>query len=477
MKNVKLNNLFLILLSALVFAACKNGNENKEVDNTGQEAEETTGISNLEISENNRYFQTEDGEPFFWLGDTGWLLFRMLDRDEAVEYLEDRKEKGFNVIQAMVLHSLDVENAYGDKALNEENVAEPIITEGSDFENEEAYDYWDHVDYIVEKAEEMGLYMALVPVWGSNVNSGKVSEEQVVKYGEFLTDRYKDYDHIIWFNGGDTFGNEYTEVWNALGKTLKENNPDKLMTFHPRGRTQSSDWFHNESWLDFNSFQSGHRRYDQDDTEKNYGEDNWRYVEVDYNMEPVKPTLDTEPSYEGIPEGLHDPKEGFWDDNAVRRYGYWSVFAGAAGYTYGHSAVMQMHKAEGEVGAYGNEKLWSEALDDPGARQMKYLKELMLDFPYFERVPDQSLILNQGERYDYLVSTRGEDYALIYTYTGRNIEVDLSKLGKEVEASWFNPRNGEKETIETVEGDRHTFNPPGEEEEGNDWVLILDSRV
>lgn len=477
MKNVKLNNLFLILLSALVFAACKNGNENKIVDNTGQEAEETTGISELEISENNRYFQTEDGEPFFWLGDTGWLLFRMLDRDEAVEYLEYRKEQGFNVIQAMVLHSLDVENAYGDKALNEENVAEPIITEGSDFENEEAYDYWDHVDYIVEKAEEMGLYMALVPVWGSNVNSGKVSEEQVVKYGEFLTDRYKDFDHIIWFNGGDTFGNEYTEVWNALGKTLKENNPDKLMTFHPRGRTQSSDWFHNESWLDFNSFQSGHRRYDQDDTEKNYGEDNWRYVEVDYNMEPVKPTLDTEPSYEGIPEGLHDPKEGFWDDNAVRRYGYWSVFAGAAGYTYGHSAVMQMHKAEGEVGAYGNEKLWSEALDDPGARQMKYLKELMLDFPYFERVPDQSLILNQGERYDYLVSTRGEDYALIYTYTGRDIEIDLSKLGEEVEASWFNPRNGEKETIETVEGDRHTFNPPGEEEEGNDWVLILDSRV
>lgn len=477
MKNVKLNNLFLILLSALVFAACKNGNENKEVDNTGQEAEETTGISELEISENNRYFQTEDGEPFFWLGDTGWLLFRMLDRDEAVEYLEYRKEQGFNVIQAMVLHSLDVENAYGDKALNEENVAEPIITEGSDFENEEAYDYWDHVDYIVEKAEEMGLYMALVPVWGSNVNSGKVSEEQVVKYGEFLTDRYKDFDHIIWFNGGDTFGNEYTEVWNALGKTLKENNPDKLMTFHPRGRTQSSDWFHNESWLDFNSFQSGHRRYDQDDTEKNYGEDNWRYVEVDYNMEPVKPTLDTEPSYEGIPEGLHDPKEGFWDDNAVRRYGYWSVFAGAAGYTYGHSAIMQMHKAEGEIGAYGNEKLWSEALDDPGARQMKYLKELMLDFPYFERVPDQSLILNQGERYDYLVSTRGEDYALIYTYTGRDIEIDLSKLGEEVEASWFNPRNGEKETIETVEGDRHTFNPPGEEEEGNDWVLILDSRV
>ncbi len=474
MKNVKLNYLFLIFAAALVFTACKNGNEKKEADNTGQEAEEATGISKLEISENNRFFQTENGEPFFWLGDTGWLLFRRLDRKEAVKYLEDRKEKGYNVIQAMVLHSLDVENAYGDKALKEENVAQPVITEGSDFENEEAYDYWDHVDYIVKKAEEMGLYMALVPVWGSNIE--KVSEEQVIQYGDFLTERYKDSDHIIWFNGGDTFGNEYTEVWNALGKTLKENNPDKLVTFHPRGRTQSSDWFHNEDWLDFNSFQSGHRRYDQDDTEKNYGEDNWRYVKVDYNMKPIKPTVDTEPSYEGIPEGLHDPEEGFWDDDAVRRYGYWSVFAGAAGYTYGHSAIMQMHKEEGEVGAYGNEKLWTEALDDPGATQMKYLKQLMLDFPYFERVPDQSLVLNSGERYDYIVATRGEDYALIYTYTGREIEVDFSKIGDTVEAFWFNPRNGEKETIDTVEGAPYTFNPPGDEEEGNDWVLILEAK-
>ena len=41
----------------------------------------------------------------------------------------------------------------------------------------------------------------------------------------------------------------------------------------------------------------------------------------------LKPVLDAEPSYEGIPQGLHDPAQPRWRDCDVRRYGYWSVFA------------------------------------------------------------------------------------------------------------------------------------------------------
>jgi hypothetical protein len=61
----------------------------------------------LKISANHRYFTTSDGKPFFWLGDTGWLLFSKLNREDAEKYLEDRHKKGFNVIQVMpmaILH-------------------------------------------------------------------------------------------------------------------------------------------------------------------------------------------------------------------------------------------------------------------------------------------------------------------------------------------------------------------------------------
>src|SRR5690349_21811345 len=84
----------------------------------------------LKISPNGRYFMTADGKPFFWLGDTGWLLFSKLKREEVIKFLDDRKAKGFNVIQVMALHTLKVVNAYGDTALKGGNAAMPITTPG-----------------------------------------------------------------------------------------------------------------------------------------------------------------------------------------------------------------------------------------------------------------------------------------------------------------------------------------------------------
>ena len=439
--------------------------------------DQPTGVPLLKVSDSHRYLQGENGEPFFWLGDTGWLLFSKLNREEAERYLENRAEKGFNVIQVMVLHNVEARNFYGDSALVNGDVSLPRITPGSFFENTEEYDFWDHVDYIVNLAEEKGLYMAMVPIWGSNVSGGNVSRDQADIYSSWLAKRYATRPNIIWLNGGDTKGGDSTATWNIIGENIRENAPDHLITFHPFGRTKSSTWFHNAPWLDFNMFQSGHRRYDQDDTELGYGQDNWKYVRDDYSLIPVKPTIDGEPSYEGIPQGLHDPAEPFWNENDVRRYAYWSVFAGAFGFTYGHSAVMQMYKP-GDHGGYGVREYWDEAMDAPGAGQMMHLKNLMLSKSFFDRVVDQSIIAGEeGEKYDFLVATRGSDYALVYTYTGRDMEIALGKIaGSKVKASWFNPRNGEISNLGEFENKGvETFDPPGKEADGNDWVLVLES--
>ena len=229
--------------------------------------------------------------------------------------------------------------------------------------------------------------------------------EQAKAYGKFLAERYKDEPNIIWFIGGDIRGDVKTAEWEALATSIKAIDKNHLMTFHPRGRTTSATWFNNAPWLDFNMFQSGHRRYGQSKEDKNSllpqgtEEDNWRYVERSLSRRPLRPVIDGEPSYEAIPQGLHDPKEGFWKDNDVRRYAYWSVFAGAFGHTYGHSSIMQFLKP-GVNPAYGATKLWYDALKDPGFNQMKYLKTLILAFPFYERVPDQSCIAGEnGTKY------------------------------------------------------------------------------
>ncbi|MFC2136968.1 glycoside hydrolase family 140 protein, partial [Bacteroidota bacterium] len=416
---------------------------------------------------------------FFWLGDTGWLLFKKLNREDAEKYMEDRKQKGFNVIQVMVIHNIkDAINIYGDSAIINRNVAMLNTTDGNNFDDEQEYDFWDHVDYIIDLASEKGLYMALVPIWGSNVKNGYVSKEEAKEYASFLANRYKNKKNIIWLNGGDVIASDSIDTWKIIGKTLNEIDTNHFITFHPRGRMLSTDWFHQEEWLDFNMYQSGHRRYDQDDTERCFGEDNWRYTELNYNLEPIKPTIDGEPSYEHIPQGLHDTLQPYWNENDARRYAYWSVFAGAFGHTYGHSSIMQFYRPGDKDRNYAPKKSWDEGLNDPGAKQMIHLKNLMLSRPYFERIPDQSLIADeQGEKYDYLIATRGSIYAFIYNYTGKKMLVQLGIInGKNIKASWFNPRNGNISLIDTFENKGvMEFDPPGDKKDGNDWVLILDA--
>lgn len=418
----------------------------------------------LKVSKDGHYFQTSDGQPFFWLGDTGWLLFTNLNDAEVDQYLNDRQEKGFNVIQVMLLPKLTAVNQKGDSALLKGNIAEPQKA------------YFDFVEAVVDKAATRGIYMALVPVWGSPVKEGKVSVAGADAYAHFLATRFHNKKNVIWLNGGDIKGSDSAKVWNAIGNALHREDSVHLMTFHPRGRAQSSDWFHHAAWLNFNMFQSGHQRYNQDTTVRKYGEDNYRYVQADYKRTPVKPVLDGEPSYESIPQGLHDPKEPYWTDSDVRRYAYWSVFAGAAGFTYGHNSVIQFHKAK-EKGVYGVREVYTDALHAPGAGQMKYLKQLLTGRSYFDRVPDQTLLAKDtGTKHQRIIATRAKTYALYYTATGRSIPAQLGKLeAGYIKASWYDPRTGVSTRIGTFPNTgTKVFDPPGKEQEGNDWVLILD---
>ena len=86
------------------------------------------------------------------------------------------------------------------------------------------------------------------------------------------------------------------------------------------------------------------------------------------------------------------------------------------------------------VGGYGRS----------GYNQMKYLKWLMLSFPFTERVADQSIISGQnGERYDRIIATRGNDYLLVYNYSGKPMSIDLTKIsGAKKNVWWMNPADG-----------------------------------
>jgi hypothetical protein len=426
----------------------------------------------LMVSSEGRYLKYANGTPFFWLGDTGWLLPERLDRDEAEYYLDQCHKRGYNVVQVQTVNSVPTLNRYGQSSMPDGFNFQHINQKG-------VYGYWDNMDYIIHTAARKGIFIGMVCIWGTPVGKGAMNVEQAKAYGKFLAGRYKDEPNIIWIIGGDIRGDVKTDVWVALATTIKSIDKNHLMTFHPRGRTTSAMWFNNASWLDFNMFQSGHRRYGQRNGDGDYPiaenteEDNWRFVERSQAEKPLKPVIDGEPVYEDIPQGLHNPNETRWKDYDVRRYAYWSVFAGSFGHTYGHNSIMQFVRP-GVGGAYGAKKPWYEALNDPGYNQMRYLKRLMLAFPFFVRVPDQSIVAGEnGERYDRVVATRGNDYLLAYNYSGRPMQIDLRKIsGAKKNVWWYAAKDGKLQYIGQFDNQVVTFQHDSGYMSGNDQVLI-----
>src|SRR6266581_124330 len=209
----------------------------------------------LRVSANGRYFVDQNGKPFFYLGDTCWLLFQRPNRAELDEYLKDRAAKGFTVIQAYVLRGLDKKHADGNSSLLD---AAPLIDRDPTRPNEE---FFKNVDYVVNRANELGLVMGLVTAksWHVTDHPEKVFDEKnAYVFGKFLGERYKN-NAVVWFPGGDSAPGKYEAVWVAMAKGLKDGSGgSQLVCYHGQGSTSSSTWFHNADWLDFNSIQSGH---------------------------------------------------------------------------------------------------------------------------------------------------------------------------------------------------------------------------
>jgi hypothetical protein len=436
-------------------------------------------LPRIKVSENQRFLVTEDGRPFFYLADTAWELFHRLDRKQAVEYLDLRASQRYTAIQAVALAELDgvsVPNAYGKLPLIDKDPARPAVTPGANPADPRQYDYWDHVEYIIDQANARGLYIALLPSWGRWVNNGRGDEPLLTPanahaYGEFLGKRFGR-KGVIWILGGDRTPTGVEATWRALaagiaiGVSGKEDYGAVLMSFHPRGAETSSTAFHNDVWLDFNMLQTGH----------GLAADvaSWDRIARDYARTPVKPVLDGEPLYEDHPLNFRAAQNGYSFDAHVRQRAYWDVFSGACGHTYGNHAVWQF-SSPARPPVNGPLMYWQEAIRRPGAAQMQYVRALVESRPYLSRVPDQSLLVDALTGADHLTATRGDGYAFIYSAQGRKFSVDLSKLaGARFKAWWFNPRTGTAAAAgEFDAAATHTFTCPSEGF-GSDWVLVLD---
>jgi len=424
-------------------------------------------VQPLRVDDRGHLLVHADGSPFFYLADTAWELFHLLTVEEIDVYFKNRREKGFTVIQSVILSEYDglrTPNAYGYLPLEDEDPLHP---------NEK---YFDFVVQVLTLAEENGLYIGLLPTWGDKVDKWHwgigpeiFTRENAVDYGAYLGKKLGKHTNIIWILGGDRFPFPHIDLWRALAHGIRKTEPQPhLMTYHPIGERSSSTWLHQEPWLTFNMLQSGH-------ADRCF--DNYSMVLHDYHLSPPKPCLDGEPRYENHIINS-DPLNGRFDGADVRSAAYWAVFAGACGHTYGCNEIWQFYDTSRKP--YGAALCtWQEAMDMEGAWSMLHLRNLIESRPGETRVPDQMLISAcQGSHEHHVQAMRdaASTYAMLYLPAGRPVVPDLTRIeGKVLRTWWYNPRNGQSTLIGTCSDKSPVSYKPLMEGHGQDWVLVIDS--
>ena len=496
----------LIFIGMSLFSLTNLSCNNRKGNNPGQDTLKTS--ERLRVSHVNPHLlETVKGVPVFLNNYTAWQLIKNGTREEIAELITICKKQKFNMISSVLFNA----PAFVRDSLGNPDPLMPDTTPGNDPKVPGQYDYWDHVDYVIDLAAVNGMYISLHPTWGNWVSgsyNGPATNDKIIfnktnayKYGVWLGQRYGKKDNLLWMIGGDRSAiydlkdglHDYRGVWRAMAEGLADgvNSVDNqdgeadysnvLISYHPRKwAPNSSEWFHNDVWLAFNSVQD--TPYDQVVS-----------IPHDYNLIPVKPTFLFEGRYEGATSA--------W---AVRYQAYQTVLAGGFGNTYG-SDIWQFPSN------------WRELAILPGARQMAHLytvaRGIWTDAQFLDRMPDQVLIIgDQGDTKgdgmtvgdgdggptsgkkaiatsDRVTAMRGGngEWAMVYSANGRDISLDLTRLySGNMDVYWFNPRNGmwrvnDKEFSKPTPfltglitgGGNHVFEAPDIPGPGNDWVLIL----
>lgn len=407
----------------------------------------------------------ENGAPFFWLADTAWELFHRYTPADADRYLETRASQQFTVIQAVLLAEKDglrTPDRLGNLPFSDLQTLTPVEA------------YWQNVDRVVEKANSLGLVMALVATWGDKVTplwgiGPKIfTVENARQYGHWVAKRYEHHD-VIWVVGGDrpVDNAEDAAIWRAMALGIREAiGQDKLITFHPVGGKSSSTYVHNEAWLDFNMLQSGHRGKDNP---------NWKMITDDLARVPLKPVLDGEPNYEDHPV-MGTSNGEYFTALDIRKSFYRSVLSGACGYTYGCHSVWQGW--DPAIYPATNKPLLpamaSLALD--GAKQMRHGRALGEWLLSRGGVTSSDALLSEApkEPARHMVACHFDGGFAVYTPVKQSIGLRLDGFDiprDSLTAAWYDPRTGEIARAEPQAdaSTNLTYVPEGD----GDWVLLL----
>ena len=404
----------------------------------------------VRVSGDGTYLEDASGRPFLLMGDAAWSLIGELSREEADEYLADRQRRGFNTI----LVSL-IEHRFSRNAPNNFYHKPPFKPGGNFSRPNDAY--FDDVDWVLHKARERGILVLLCPSY-LGVDGGAegwlktmvtAGSDALYAYGRYLGERYRDFDNIIWVQGGDHNPVDKQPV-EALARGIAEADPSSLQTVHGSPNTIGSTYWGDAAWLNLDTLYT----YEDVATE----------ALKRYRDGPAIPFILIESAYEG---------ERGTNEQTLRQIAYGALLSGASGQVFGNNPVWHFSGP----GLYEQPLTWRAALGSRGAMSMTHLKRLFDGLEWWRLRPDQGVFLKMPRAGTAIAArTVAGDIALVYLSETKDVIINPKHLSAN-QVRWYDPSSGRwSETSGRPYGRtllKFTTPRPLNDAGFSDWVLVF----
>ncbi|HLX64889.1 MAG TPA: DUF4038 domain-containing protein [Planctomycetota bacterium] len=338
----------------------------------------------IKVAADKRHFVHADGTPFFWLGDTWWmgLCQRLHWPDEFAQLAEDRRAKGFTVVQIVAGLYPDMD-PFDPRGANE-----------AGFPWEKDYvrirpEYFDKADERIRHLVEQGISPCIVGAWGYSLPW--MGAEKTKAHWRYLIARYGAMP-VIWCAAGEVNlpwylakGFPYDDrkqvaTWTDVTRFIRQTDPfHRLLTTHPTGmgNLNARGAIDDASLLDFDMLQTPHGQ-------REALAPTLRAAQHAYNLTPAMPVLNGEASYEMLMDKT--PAE-------FTRAMFWiCMMSGAAGHTYGANGIWQCNRREQphgkspHGGSYGV-IAWDDAMRLPGSSQVAAGKRFFSNYAWQDFAP------------------------------------------------------------------------------------------
>jgi hypothetical protein len=420
------------------------------------------------------HFERQNGDPFWFLGDTAWGFFHDSKEDnhhraQAEHYARTRAAQGFNVIHCMMLS----ENGDGN---NNGFPFDDISTEKLNPR------YWQEVDQRLAFANQQGLTVGLAIAWGDKRKQEPFAWRRFPgvtarqRYARYVAARYGAYNVYFLVSGewhgeirtrGNVTAEEIFREFVEIGGALQSANAHGRMTaIHPMSRHGSVREFLIAPWMSFADYQQNYRNL---------------HANVLLSRRLRGPAVNGEYGYllrDSNGDGQPDKDNSYSTEDM--RFASWDIVT-AGGYLVNGFGTTYFagHRDPGPFDV-------DAAKNDEWEAQIGYITKFFAALPWWRLIPADELLHSRmpreadrtgprngvrppGAAY-WAMAIPGELYIIYVRGLSDPVELQFGARPRPFRVRQFNPRTGETNSLaDSAPADAYSYQPP----DTQDWVVTL----